>query len=43
MSRNPEAVKKSGLPQALAKRALIRKDLGDARLAVPALFHSFRG
>ena len=29
-----EGVKKSGLPQALAKRTLIRKDLDNARLAV---------
>ena len=36
-----EAVKKSGLSQALAKCSLIRKDLGDARLTVPAFFHSF--
>ena len=42
MSRNQEAVKKSGLPQALARRSLICKDLGAARLAVPAFFHSFR-
>ena len=37
-----EDVKKSGLPQALAQRALIRKDLGHARLAVPAFFHTFQ-
>ena len=42
MSRNQEAVKKSGLPQALARRSLICNDLGAARLAVPAFFHSFR-
>ena len=36
-----EGVKKSGLSQALVKRALIRKDLGDARLTVPAFFHTF--
>lgn len=36
-----EAVKKSGLSQALAKGVLIRKDLGEARLTVPACFHSF--
>ena len=29
-----EGVKKSGLPQALAKRSLIRNDLDDARPAV---------
>ena len=38
----PGSVKKSGLSQALAKRSLIRKDLGDARLTVPAFFHSFQ-
>ena len=36
-----EAVKKSGLSQAQAKRSLIRKHLGDARLTVPAFFHNF--
>ena len=40
-ARTPEAVKKSGLSQALARCFLSRKDLGDARLAVPAFFHSF--
>ena len=39
--RGLEAAKKSGLSQALAKRSLIREDLGDARLTVPAFFHSF--
>ncbi len=39
--RAPEGVKKSGLSQALVKRGLIRKDLGDARLTVPAFFHTF--
>ena len=36
-----EAVKKSGLSQAPAKRSLLRKDLDDARLTAPAFFHSF--
>ena len=35
-------MKKSGLSQALAKRSLMRKDVHDARLTVPAFFHSFQ-
>ena len=37
-----ETVKKSGLSQALAKRSLVRKDLGDVQLTAPAFFHGFR-
>ena len=36
------SVKKFGLSQALAKRSLVLKDFGNARLTVPAFFHSFR-
>jgi hypothetical protein len=41
VGRCREDVTKSGLSQALAKHSLTRKDLGDARLTVPAFLHSF--
>jgi len=37
-----EGVKKSGLSQALAKHALTPKNLMEARLTVPAFFHTFQ-
>jgi hypothetical protein len=36
-----EGVKESGLSQALAKQSLIRADLAEARLTVPAFLHTF--